>query len=148
MGVRRYTLVRAGTLYACNFAIFFNYGSTINGFKIRELFARPNAHDHTFVYAANFEFSVNHHYWESKTITSEIRPIIGLHLHSWDLIYNPILDADYTGGLKTLQYNPSGRVATGGPLPRKSTTVSLRFVGSCQFHSNFMKSGLPQMTHA
>src|SRR5580693_5588290 len=47
-----------------------NYGSTINGFKIRELFARPNAHDHKFFYAANFEFSVNHSYWESRTITS------------------------------------------------------------------------------
>src|SRR5579875_2106200 len=30
-----------------------NDGSTINGFKIRELFARPNAHNHTFFYAAN-----------------------------------------------------------------------------------------------
>jgi hypothetical protein len=88
-----------------------NQGSTINGFKIRELFTRPNAHDHTFFYAANFEFSVNHHYWEPKTITSEIRPIVGLHLHPWDLIYNPIVDTDYTGGLGNLQYNPSGRVA-------------------------------------
>ena len=88
-----------------------NDDSTINGFKIRELFARPNAHDHTFFYAANVEFSVNHHYWESRTITSEIRPIVGLHLHPWDLIYNPIVDTDYTGGLGNLQYNPSGRVA-------------------------------------
>ncbi len=88
-----------------------NDGATINGFKIRELFARPNAHDHTFFYAANFEFSVNHHYWESRTITSEIRPIVGLHLHPWDLIYNPIVDTDYTGGLGNLQYNPCGRVA-------------------------------------
>ncbi len=88
-----------------------NYGSTINGFKIRELFARPNAHDHKFFYAANFEFSVNHSYWEPRTITSEIRPIVGLHLHPWDFIYNPILDTDYTGGLGNLQYNPSGRVA-------------------------------------
>ena len=88
-----------------------NQGATINGFKIRELFVRPNAHDHTFFYAANFEFSVNKHYWESRTITSEIRPILGLHLHSWDFIYNPILDTDYTGGLGNLQYNPAGRVA-------------------------------------
>ena len=80
-----------------------NDGSTINGFKIRELFARPNAHDHTFFYAVNFEFSVNHHYWESRTITSEIRPIVGLHLHPWDFIYNPIVDTDYTGGLGNLQ---------------------------------------------
>jgi hypothetical protein len=30
-------------------------------------FARPNAHDHKFFYAANFEFSVNHSYWEPRT---------------------------------------------------------------------------------
>jgi hypothetical protein len=88
-----------------------NEASTINGFKIRELFTRPNAHDHTFFYAANLEFSVNWQYWESRTITSEIRPIVGLRLHPWDFIYNPIVDTDYTGGLGNLHYNPSGRVA-------------------------------------
>lgn len=88
-----------------------NQGTTINGFKIRELFVRPDAHDHTFFYAANFEFSVNKHYWESRTTTSEIRPILGLHLHPWDFIYNPIVDTDYTGGLGNLQYNPAGRAA-------------------------------------
>jgi len=88
-----------------------NYGSTINGFKIRELFVRPNAHHHKFFYAANFELSVNRSYWEPRTITSEIRPILGLHLHPWDFIYNPIVDTDYTGGPGNLQYNPAGRVA-------------------------------------
>ncbi len=88
-----------------------NYGTTIDGFKIRELFARPHAHDHTFFYAANFEFSVNRNYWESRTISSEIRPIVGLHLHPWDFIYNPIVDTDYTGGFGNLEYNPAGRVA-------------------------------------
>jgi len=86
-------------------------GATINGFKIRELFVRPHAHDHKFFYGVNFEFSVNHNYWESRTITSEIRPIIGTHLGRWDLIYNPIMDTDYTGGFGGLQYNPAGRVA-------------------------------------
>jgi hypothetical protein len=88
-----------------------NDGGTLNGFKIRELIARPNAHDHKFFYAANFELSVNHHYWEQRIVTSEIRPIVGLHLKPWDIIYNPIVDTDYTGGLGNLQYNPSGRVA-------------------------------------
>lgn len=88
-----------------------NHGSTINGFKIRELFVRPNAHNHTFFYAANFEFSVNRNYWEPRTISSEIRPIIGFHLHPWDIVYNPIVDTDYTGGPGNLQYNPAGRVA-------------------------------------
>ncbi len=86
-------------------------GATINGFKLRELFVRPHAHDHTLFYGANFEFSVNASYWEDRTITSEIRPIVGLHLHPVDLIYNPILDTDYRGGLGNLQYNPAGRVA-------------------------------------
>jgi hypothetical protein len=88
-----------------------NHGATINGFKIRELFVRPHAHDHKFFYGLNFEFSVNALYWESRRITSELRPIIGVHLHRWDLIYNPILDTDYTGGLKGLQFNPAGRAA-------------------------------------
>ncbi|HVB58833.1 MAG TPA: hypothetical protein VNE63_20705 [Candidatus Acidoferrales bacterium] len=86
-------------------------GATINGFKIRELFVRPHAHEHMFFYGVNFEFSINRDYWESRTITSEIRPIIGAHLGRWDLIYNPIMDTDYAGGLGGLQYNPAGRAA-------------------------------------
>jgi len=86
-------------------------GATINGLKIRELFVRPHAADHKFFYGFNFEFSINALYWESKRITSELRPIVGVHLGRWDLIYNPILDTDYTGGLKGLEFNPAGRVA-------------------------------------
>lgn len=88
-----------------------NQGATINGFKIRELFVRPHAHDHKFFYGLNFEFSVNALYWESRRITSELRPIVGFHLKRWDFIYNPIMDTDYTGGIKGLQFNPAGRVA-------------------------------------
>jgi hypothetical protein len=86
-------------------------GGSIDGFKIRELFVRPNARDHTFFYGVNFEFSVNYTYWESRNITSEVRPIVGLHLHKMDLIYNPIVDTDYRGGLRGLEYVPSSRVA-------------------------------------
>ena len=86
-------------------------GGSLNGFKIRELFVRPNAKDHTFFYGVNFEFSVNYHYWEPKRISSEIRPIVGLHLHSVDIIYNPIVDTDYTGGFGGLEYVPATRVA-------------------------------------
>jgi len=88
-----------------------NYGGTLNGFKIRELIAKPNAHHDKFFYAVNFELSFNHHYWEQRFVTSEVRPILGLHLQKWDIIYNPIVDTDYTGGPGNLQYNPSGRVA-------------------------------------
>ncbi|MBV8052682.1 MAG: hypothetical protein JOZ80_15940 [Acidobacteriaceae bacterium] len=88
-----------------------DHGATVNGFKIRELFVRPHAVDHRFFYGLNFEFSVNALYWEPKRITSELRPIVGVHVGHWDLIYNPILDTDYIGGLKGLQFNPAGRVA-------------------------------------
>ena len=86
-------------------------GGSLNGFKIRELFVRPHAHDHTFFYGVNFEFSVNYKYWESKRITSEVRPIVGLHLHPVDIIFNPIVDTDYTGGFGDLEFVPATRVA-------------------------------------
>ena len=86
-------------------------GGSINGFKIRELFVRPHADDHLFVYGVNFEFSVNYTYWESRHITSEVRPIVGVHLHPIDLIFNPIVDTDYAGGFKNLEFVPSTRAA-------------------------------------
>jgi hypothetical protein len=86
-------------------------GGSLNGFKLRELFVRPNAKEHTFFYGVNFEFSVNASYWESRRITSEIRPIIGVHLGKVDVIVNPIMDTDYTGGPKNLEFNPSTRIA-------------------------------------
>ena len=88
-----------------------NHGTTINGFKLRELFVSPHAHNRKFFYGLNFEFSVNALYWEPKRISSEFRPIVGVHFRRWDLIYNPILDTDYTGGLKGLEFNPAGRLA-------------------------------------
>jgi len=96
-----------------------NLGGTYNGFKVRELFARPHAEEHTFVYGVNFEFSVNQKSWDARRYTSEIRPIIGWHLKppdgaKWkpvDIFINPILDTDYTRGLKNLDFAPSVRVA-------------------------------------
>jgi hypothetical protein len=86
-------------------------GGSLNGFKIRELFVRPHAKDHLFFYGVNFEFSVNYHYWEPKRFTSEVRPIVGLHLHKVDVIFNPIVDTDYTGGFGNLEFVPATRVA-------------------------------------
>src|SRR5271169_3227258 len=86
-------------------------GGSINGFKLRELFVRPHAKERTFFYGVNFEFSVNYKYWESRRITSEVRPIVGLHLHRVDLIYNPIVDTDYAGGFGNLEFVPAARVA-------------------------------------
>jgi hypothetical protein len=86
-------------------------GGSIDGFKIRELFVRPHADQHKFFYGINFEFSVNYLYWESRHVSSEVRGIVGTHLNKWDLIYNPIFDTDYTGGLGGLEFVPSGRIA-------------------------------------
>ncbi len=87
------------------------HGGSINGFKIRELFVLPHARQHKFFYGVNFEFSVNRSFWESRTITSEVRGILGAHLRKWDLIYNPIFDTDYTGGVKGLEFVPAERIA-------------------------------------
>jgi hypothetical protein len=86
-------------------------GGSLDGFKIRELFVRPHAHDHMFFYGVNFEFSFNYKYWESKTHTAEVRPIIGLHLHPVDIVFNPIVDTDWTGGFGNLEFVPAFRVA-------------------------------------
>jgi hypothetical protein len=86
-------------------------GASVNGGKIRMLFVEPHADERTFVYGVNFEFSYNSGHWDPHTFTSEIRPIFGLHLHSWDLIVNPILDNSWTGGFKSLDFAPSSRVA-------------------------------------
>ncbi len=86
-------------------------GGSLNGFKIRELFVRPHAKDHTLFYGVNFEFSVNYSYWEPRHITSEVRPIVGLHLHPVDIVFNPIVDTDYTGGFKNLEFVPATRIA-------------------------------------
>jgi hypothetical protein len=86
-------------------------GGSINGFKIRELFVRPHAADHTFFYGVNFEFSVNYLYWEPRHVSSEVRPIVGLHLHPVDIIFNPIVDTLYRGGFGSLEFVPATRVA-------------------------------------
>jgi hypothetical protein len=97
-------------LYMPLYSVDKRRGATLDGFKLRTLFAVPNADDRTFVYGANFEFSINSHHWDQKRFTSEIRPIVGWHLHPVDIIVNPILDTSYDG-LKNLDFAPSIRVA-------------------------------------
>jgi len=98
-------------LYLPLYSISDARGPSINGGKIRLLFAVPHADDRKFFYAANFEFSYNSRHWDERRYTSEIRPIIGLHLKPWDLIVNPILDNSYYGGFKSLDFAPASRVA-------------------------------------
>jgi hypothetical protein len=87
-----------------------NDGATYNGFKLRWLFVKPHADDSKFFYGVNFEFSVNQKQWDPRHYTSEVRPIIGWHLKPIDIIVNPIMDTAYTGGFKSLDFQPAIRV--------------------------------------
>jgi hypothetical protein len=98
-------------LYLPLYSISAARGASINGGKIRLLFAEPHAADRTFFYAINFEFSYNAKHWDPRRYTSEIRPIVGVHLKQWDLIVNPILDNSWYGGFKSLDFAPATRVA-------------------------------------
>lgn len=98
-------------LYLPLYSISKGRGPSINGGKIRLLFARPHNDDHTFIYGANFEFSYNAKHWDERRYTSEIRPIIGWHLRPVDIIFNPILDNSYVGGPMNLDFAPETRVA-------------------------------------
>lgn len=85
-------------------------GGSLDGFKVRELFVRPNAQQHKIFWGTNFEFSFNYKYWESRTFTAEVRPILGGYVGKWELVYNPVVDTDYRGGPGGLQFNPESRV--------------------------------------
>ena len=97
-------------LYMPLYSIDKNRGAVLDGFKLRTLFAVPDADRRHFFYGSNFEFSYNARYWDQKRITSEIRPIIGWHLNGADIIVNPIFDTAYDG-VKNLDFAPSSRVA-------------------------------------
>lgn len=89
-------------------------GWVLDGFKLRALFAVPNADDRTFFYGANFEFSVNAARWDSTRFTSEVRPIIGWHLKPVDIVINPIIDTSYDG-FGNIEFVPAARVAYNFP---------------------------------
>lgn len=83
---------------------------TYNGFKVRTLFVKPDAAHQFFFYGVNFEFSRNTAHWDPNPNTQEIRPIIGWHLGSIDVIFNPILDNSWKG-FSRLDFAPASRVA-------------------------------------
>ncbi len=83
---------------------------TIDGAKLRLLVAVPHAKDRRFFYGANFEFSYNSRHWAPTRFASELRPIVGWHLHRVDIIVNPILDTSYTGA-KNIDFAPAARLA-------------------------------------
>lgn len=97
-------------LYLPLYSLDKDAGWGLDGFKLRALFAVPNADDRTFFYGANFEFSFNAKRWDTKGFTSEIRPIIGWHLRPLDIIINPIVDTA-CDGFGNLEFVPATRVA-------------------------------------
>lgn len=98
-------------LYLPLYSVDEDLGATINGFKLRTLFAVPNADDRTFFYGVNIEYSYNGKHWDTKRFTSEIRPIVGWHLRPIDIVVNPILDTNWEGGIGDLEFVPSTRIA-------------------------------------
>ena len=97
-------------LYLPLYTLDKHQGWGLNGFKLRTLFAVPDADDRTFVYGSNFEFSFNADRWDPTRFTSEIRPILGWHLKRADILFNPILDTAYDG-VGNLEFAPSTRLA-------------------------------------
>ena len=85
-------------------------GWGLDGFKLRTLFAVPNADERRFFYGANIEYSFNAARWDTTRFTSEVRPIVGWHLDKVDVIFNPIVDTAYDG-FKNLEFVPAFRVA-------------------------------------
>ncbi|HXX46567.1 MAG TPA: hypothetical protein VEJ38_17730 [Candidatus Acidoferrales bacterium] len=98
-------------LYLPLYSVSKNHDVTFNGGKIRLLFVSPHAADRTFFYGCNFEFSYNRAFWDKDRFTSEIRPILGVHLHPVDIIVNPILDNSWRGGFGNLDFAPAARIA-------------------------------------
>lgn len=81
-----------------------------DGFKVRALFVKPDAAEQRCFYGINFEFSRNSAHWDPSANSQEIRPIVGWHLGSFDLIFNPILDNSWKG-FSNLDFAPATRVA-------------------------------------
>lgn len=102
-------------------------GARLDGYKLRALFATPNADERSFFYGVNFEFSVNARHWDQKRYGGEIRPIIGARSGPWTVVVNPILDTDFTG-LGRVEFAPSTRIAY---------AVDKRWAVAVETYSNF-----------
>jgi hypothetical protein len=99
-----------GGLYLPLYSLAGDGALTFNGWKLRALLVEPDAGNRRFIYGVNFEFSFNSLHWEQSRYSQEIRPIVGWHLGSLDIIVNPILDNSYQG-FSRLDFAPVTRVA-------------------------------------
>ncbi len=97
-------------LYLPVYSRDYGHGWGLDGVKLRALFAVPDAPHRVFFYGLNLELSVNARRWDTSRISSELRPIVGWHLGSTDIVVNPILDTAYDGFAK-LELVPVLRLA-------------------------------------
>jgi hypothetical protein len=81
-----------------------------NGFKIRHLFAVPDANKREFFYGVNFEFSYTTPKFSETRFATEIRPIIGFRKGDYELIINPIVDIGF-GSKGEVEFFPALRFA-------------------------------------
>jgi len=81
-----------------------------NGFKIRHLFAVPNAGQRNFFYGINFEFSYLMPKFSETRYGIEIRPIIGWRNDAYEFIVNPIVDIGI-GKAGEITFAPAARFA-------------------------------------
>lgn len=132
-------------LYLPLYSVDKHQGPELDGFKLRALFTVPHAASRTFVYGVNFEFSVNSSHWDTRRFTSEIRPIVGWHLHPVDIIVNPILDTSYDG-VKNLEFVPSTRVAYN--LPRAWAVAGEEYDDFGPLHQFYARAGQSHQLYA
>lgn len=81
-----------------------------DGFKIRQLFAVPDAGKRDFFYGVNFEFSYTTPKFSETRFASEIRPIIGFRKGEYEFIINPIIDVGFGSG-GDVEFFPAARLA-------------------------------------
>ena len=135
MGLRRDAMDGAGTLLPCLYRVFARTRRFAERLQDPRTVREASRARSTFFYGVNFEFSVNYRYWESRRITSEVRPIIGVHLHPVDIIVNPIVDTDYVGGFGGLDFVPAARIAYNF---NKQYAVAVEEYADCGTLNNFL----------
>jgi hypothetical protein len=80
-----------------------------NNFKLRALFATPDAAKKDFFYALNFEFDFPSWPFVPAHYAMEVRPIIGWRNAQWEFIVNPIIDFAWGGQLGGVEFAPAAR---------------------------------------
>lgn len=80
-----------------------------NNFKLRTLFATPDAAKKDFFYGLNFEFDFPSWPFVPAHYAMEVRPIIGWRNAQWEFIINPIIDFAWGGQLGGVEFAPAAR---------------------------------------